>query len=56
MGSRWMQTPSRHFRGRRPAERLTDGLEGIVSVRAYLDCTYAWDLSGSANTSCKPGG
>lgn len=53
MGERWMKQPSRHFRGRRPVERLSEGLAGIIAVRAHLDCTYAWDLSGSTDTSIK---
>lgn len=51
MGERWMKQPSRHFRGRCPAERMSDGLSGIMAVRAHLDCTYAWDLTGSQDTA-----
>ena len=48
MRARWMRQANRHF-GRRPplAVILENGESGLVSVLAHLDCTYAWDLTGS---------
>ncbi len=48
MRARWMRQANRHF-GRRPplAVILESGESGLVSVLAHLDCTYAWDLTGS---------
>ncbi|EGV49942.1 hypothetical protein Rifp1Sym_ey00070 [endosymbiont of Riftia pachyptila (vent Ph05)] len=32
---------------------MLDGEKGMVSVLCHLDCTFAWDMSGSRNTSCR---
>ena len=46
MGPVWMRTPHRRFGGRTPLETmLQNGLHGIISVRAELDCAYAWQLA-----------
>ncbi len=48
MGRHWMKTPHRRFRNRTPLQiMLEDGAQGVTAVLAELDCTYAWDLSGS---------
>lgn len=48
MGARWMKTPHRRFRKRTPLiTMLEDGETGVIAVLAELDCTYAWELSGS---------
>ena len=48
MGKRWMKTPHRRFQSKTPIQKmLEDGSEGVTAVLAELDCTYAWDLSGS---------
>ena len=48
MGHRWMKTPHKRFQNRTPLQTmLEDGGEGVTAVLAELDCTYAWDLSGS---------
>jgi uncharacterized protein (DUF2384 family) len=48
MGGRWMKAPHRRFQQRSPIQKmLEDGNEGVTAVLAELDCTYAWDLSGS---------
>ena len=48
MGGRWMKTPHRRFQNKTPIQKmLEDGREGVTAVLAELDCTYAWDLSGS---------
>jgi hypothetical protein len=26
---------------------VEDGLEGVIAVRTYLDCSFAWASSGS---------
>lgn len=50
MAKRWMNNPHRRFaRGTPLSVMLTRGLSGIKSVRAELDCTYAWDQSGSSH-------
>jgi hypothetical protein len=52
MGVRWMHRPSRHFAGRAPlAVMAEDGLRGLIAVRSHLDCTFAWDLTGSSHRS-----
>ena len=50
MGGYWMNKPNRHLKHRSPlAVLIQDGLPGLTRVRAHLDCTYAWDLSGSSH-------
>ena len=44
MASLWMKRRHRRFGDRAPvAVMLEDGLAGILSVREYLDCAYAWE-------------
>lgn len=48
MGDRWMKTPHKRFQNKTPIQKmLDDGRNGVTAVLAELDCTYAWDLSGS---------
>lgn len=48
MGARWMKAPHRRFQNRAPLlVLLEDGNTGVDSVLAELDCSYAWELSGS---------
>ena len=48
MGARWMQQPNRQFGKRTPLAVMVErGDSGMVAVLAQLDCTYAWDLTGS---------
>lgn len=50
MGARWMKTPHRRFQNRPPLQLIVeDGNEGVNSVLAELDCTYAWELSNAQN-------
>lgn len=51
MGAYWMRKPNRHLNHRPPlAVVIQDGLAGLARVRAHLDCTYAWDRTGSRHT------
>lgn len=48
MGGRWMKAPHRRFQNRTPLQvMLEEGNTGVNSILAELDCTYAWELSGS---------
>jgi uncharacterized protein (DUF2384 family) len=48
MASRWIKTPHKRLDNRTPLlTMLEDGGDGVTAVLAELDCTYAWDLSGS---------
>ncbi len=48
MGTIWMNRANDRFDGRTPiAVMIADGLDGVVAVRAHLDCAFDWDLSGS---------
>lgn len=48
MGARWMKMPHRRLKKRTPlTTMLEDGETGVIAVLAELDCTYAWELSGS---------
>lgn len=49
MGTRWLKRPCRQFRGQQPLTLMIDGgINGMMQVRRHLDCTYAWDQSGSS--------
>ncbi len=47
MGSRWLHTPHRRFRNNTPIETMLSSDTGLLTVRSELDCSYAWDRSGS---------
>lgn len=48
MGKRWLRQTNRHFRQQTPlATMLDNGETGLVKVLCQLDCTFAWDLTGS---------
>ena len=50
MGVRWMHTEQKKLKGRIPLQRIAEeGIKGLIAVRSHLDCTYAWDQSGSAH-------
>ena len=45
----WMQQPHKRFDNQTPISVMTSkGLRGLVQVRAQLDCSFAWNASGSA--------
>jgi len=49
MRTRWMRQANRRLRKRAPVAVIAEGSEdGLMAVLAELDCTYAWDLTGSA--------
>ncbi|QIK36713.1 DUF2384 domain-containing protein [Caldichromatium japonicum] len=44
----WMRRANKQFGHRAPlAVMIEDGESGLISVLSYLDCTFAWDLTGS---------
>ena len=48
MGKRWLRQASPKFQKRTPlALMIGDGESGLVNVLCHLDCTFAWDLTGS---------
>lgn len=48
MGAQWMQKSHRRMKNRAPlVTMLEDGESGVIAVLSELDCTYAWELSGS---------
>ena len=48
MRNRWMRQANRRFGRRTPLATILEGGEsGLIAVLAQLDCTYAWDLTGS---------
>ncbi|MFP5348257.1 MAG: antitoxin Xre/MbcA/ParS toxin-binding domain-containing protein [Gammaproteobacteria bacterium] len=48
MGSIWLHRRNQRFGNRTPlATMLEDGLLGLITVRAHLDCAWDWDQSGS---------
>jgi len=48
IGKRWLRQPSPKFQKRSPLSiMLGEGEQGLIQVLCHLDCTFAWDLSGS---------
>jgi hypothetical protein len=48
MRAQWMNQPHKRFNGKSPVSiMIEDGLNGIINVRAQLDCTFAWRQSGA---------
>jgi hypothetical protein len=48
MRALWMKRGNRQFGSQAPLAVILDGGEkGLVSVLSHLDCTFAWDLTGS---------
>jgi hypothetical protein len=48
MGKRWLRQRSRLFNQRSPLSMMMgDGEQGMIYVLCRLDCTFAWDQSGS---------
>ncbi|NCA69172.1 MAG: DUF2384 domain-containing protein [Sphingobacteriia bacterium] len=44
----WVKRGNKHFNKRTPvAVMVEDGESGLISVLSHLDCTFAWDLTGS---------
>lgn len=44
----WIRKPERRFDNQTPIElMIRKGLPGIIRVRAHLDCSFAWNASGS---------
>jgi hypothetical protein len=51
-GRLWMHQPHRLFDQRTPLNAMIeDGLNGVMAVRAYLDCAWDWNRSGSQSSS-----
>ena len=48
MRSLWMKKANRHFGRKAPIATMVEGGEsGLIAVLMHLDCTYAWDRTGS---------
>ncbi|RNE94151.1 antitoxin Xre/MbcA/ParS toxin-binding domain-containing protein [Marichromatium sp. AB32] len=48
MRRHWVRRASRQFARRAPLQvMLEDGEPGLIAVLSHLDCTFAWDLTGS---------
>jgi uncharacterized protein (DUF2384 family) len=46
MGTKWLKAPHRRFNQRTPIQvMLEEGVNGLIAVRADLDCAYAWSLT-----------
>ena len=44
----WMTRPSKKFQNRAPAQVIVeDGLEGLITIRKHLDCSYDWFGDGN---------
>lgn len=48
MGAIWMNKPNRMLQDRTPLDTMVeDGLDGLLAVRAHLDCAFDWRENGS---------
>ncbi|MES9969730.1 MAG: DUF2384 domain-containing protein [Candidatus Thiodiazotropha sp.] len=52
MGKRWLRQRSHKFNTNSPLSMMIgDGEQGMIYVLSRLDCTFAWDQSGSTPSS-----
>jgi hypothetical protein len=43
IGLHWLKQPCKRLRRRRPLDIMVeDGLNGLITVRTHLDCSFAW--------------
>ncbi len=48
MRNLWVKRGNKQFNRKAPvAVMIEDGESGMISVLSHLDCTFAWDLTGS---------
>ena len=48
MCAAWLKQPHKRFDNKTPISVMTSkGLTGLIQVRAHLDCSFAWNASGS---------
>ncbi|MEO5342851.1 MAG: MbcA/ParS/Xre antitoxin family protein [Gammaproteobacteria bacterium SHHR-1] len=47
MGGRWLRQGHRRFGNQSPLSVMLQGEDGLVAILAQVDCTFAWDQSGS---------
>lgn len=49
MCSLWLKKPHKRFDNAPPISVMTEkGLAGLIQVRSHLDCSFAWNASGSS--------
>lgn len=49
MCSMWLQKPHKRFANQTPMALMTHkGLAGLIQVRSHLDCSFAWNATGSS--------
>ncbi|MCV6638741.1 DUF2384 domain-containing protein [Candidatus Albibeggiatoa sp. nov. NOAA] len=54
MSMHWLNTPHRRFNQQTPLNMILDnGLNGMIAVRADLDCAYAWSLTENMQLPAK---
>ncbi len=54
MRTLWLHSPHRRFNKRPPLQVIVEeGLEGLIAVRAELDCVFQWELTDGANAYCR---
>lgn len=52
MRNLWVRRGNKQFGKRAPlAVMVEDGESGLIAVLSHLDCTFAWDLTGSRTES-----
>lgn len=52
MCAMWLQKPHKRFANQAPLTvMLGKGLEGLIQVRSHLDCSFAWNASGSTSSA-----
>ncbi len=54
MGARWIHQKQSRFGGRTPINMiLSDGETGLAAILCEVDCTFAWDSTGSKAVSAR---
>ncbi|VAW99090.1 hypothetical protein MNBD_GAMMA21-2858 [hydrothermal vent metagenome] len=46
MAALWMKQKNKRFDGASPLQKIvTEGLEGLITVRSHVDCSYDWQVN-----------
>jgi len=46
MAALWMKQANKRFEGASPLQKIiSEGLQGLMSVRSHIDCSYDWQIN-----------
>ncbi|MFV1992894.1 MAG: DUF2384 domain-containing protein [Acidiferrobacterales bacterium] len=54
MGTFWLNQKNNRFNNRSPISVMVeDGLDGVQTIRAHLDCAWDWHMDSKKSASCE---